>query len=185
METTQTKTRWFWPWQDEKEEAWLGEMSANGWHLRSVGLIGRYTFEQGEPRSYTYRLDYMLLNKDKRSEYLQIFRDAGWEYVSEMSNWQYWRKPAIAGETLEIFTDNESKIKKYQRLLLTMALMLFILVFLGRNMFAGGLAFKDVSSVITTIYFIGQLLYAILIPIYVVVVVKLAQRIRQLKKKAL
>jgi hypothetical protein len=185
MGTTQTKTKWFWPWQDEKEEAWLGEMSADGWHLKSVGLMGRYTFEQGEPRSYTYRLDYMLLNKDKRAEYLQIFRDAGWEYVSEMSNWQYWRKPVIAGETPEIFTDNESKIKKYQRLLLTMSLMLVFLVILGRNMFVGGLAFADVSSVITLIYFIGQLLYAIIIPIYVVVVVRLFLRINQLKKKAL
>ncbi|HLE51739.1 MAG TPA: hypothetical protein VI755_06730 [Anaerolineales bacterium] len=25
------KFRWFWPWQDENEEAWLKEMSQEGW----------------------------------------------------------------------------------------------------------------------------------------------------------
>ncbi len=102
-----------------------------------------------------------------------------------MSNWQYWRKPIVAGDTPEIFTDNDSKIKKYQRLLLFMAFMLVLLMFLGRNMFTGGLAFADVSSVIAAIYFIGQLLYAIIIPIYIVVVVKLILRINQLKRKTI
>lgn len=185
METTQTKTKWFWPWQDEKEEAWLEQMSADGWRLRSVGLMGRYAFDQDRPCRFTYRLDYMLLNKDKRSEYLQIYQDAGWEYIGEMSNWQYWRKPYVAGENNEIFTDNDSKIKKYQRLLLFMAFMLLLLFLLGRSLFTGSQAFADVSSVISTIYFIGQLLYAILIPIYIVVVVKLMIRINQLKKKTI
>jgi hypothetical protein len=185
METSLTKTRWFWPWQDEKEEAWLGEMSTEGWHLRSVALMGRYSFETGDARLYTYRLDYIMLNKDKRAEYLQIFQDAGWEYIGEMSNWQYWRKPAVAGETPEIFTDNDSKIKKYQRLLLYLAFMLILLVILGRSLFTGSQAFADVSSVITMIYFFGQLLYAILIPIYIVIVVKLILRINQLKKKVI
>jgi hypothetical protein len=185
METTQTKTKWFWPWQDEKEEAWLEALSAEGWHLSSVALMGRYTFNKGEARSYHYRLDYMLLNKGKRAEYLQIFQDSGWEHIGEMSNWQYWRKPVAPGETVEIFTDNESKIKKYQRILFFMIFILALMVFLSRSLFVDGPGFADVASLVNLIYFIARLLYAMIIPIYVVIVVKLILRINQLKKKAL
>jgi hypothetical protein len=182
MEHTLKKTRWFWPWQDEKEEAWLESMSAEGYHLRQVGLMGRYTFEQGSPRAYTYRLDYLLLDKNKRADYLQMFTDAGWEHIGEMSNWQYWRKANLDGEAEEIFSDNESKVKKYQRLLLFMGFMLALLLFLGRTMLSGLLSYDGTCSVIEAIYFIGGVLYAILIPVYVVVVVKLALRIRELKR---
>jgi hypothetical protein len=184
MENKQTKTKWFWPWQDEKEEAWLEQMSAGGWHLRSVGLIGRYTFVKGEPRQYTYRLDYMYTDKNKLTEYLQIFQDAGWEYVGEMSNWRYWRKLCTGGETPEIFTDNESKIKKYRRVLLYMAFFLFLMIFLGMNLYRSGNPYSGVL-IIDGIYFVGRLLYAIIIPIYIVVCVKLLARINQLKKKVI
>lgn len=30
------KVKWFWGWADEKEEAWLGEMAQQGWHLRRL-----------------------------------------------------------------------------------------------------------------------------------------------------
>ncbi len=115
--TTVKKFRWFWAWQDEKEESWLGEMAGRGYHLASVRLPGIYTFNVGEPRNIAYRLDYQPSFKKDRDEYLQIFRDAGWEHIGEMSAWQYFRKEAAPGETPEIFTDNESKISKYKRLL--------------------------------------------------------------------
>jgi hypothetical protein len=50
-------------------------------------------------------------------EYKQFFEDADWEHVGTMSGWQYWRKPAGAGGADEIYTDAESKIEKYRRLL--------------------------------------------------------------------
>jgi hypothetical protein len=179
------RTRWFWPWQDAKEEAWLESMSQDGWHLKSLALPCVYHFDRGEPLRYTYRLDYMLADKNKWPEYLQIFQDAGWEYIGEMSNWRYWRKQVAQGETAEIFTDTESKIKKYRRLLAFLAFMLILLVFLGRQMFVGGLD-GDLMAVplISAIYLVGRILYAVLIPVYIVVVVKLLQRINQLKKQA-
>ena len=30
------KTKWFWAWEDEKEEAWLSEMASEGLHLETV-----------------------------------------------------------------------------------------------------------------------------------------------------
>ena len=64
-----TKFRWFWAWQDETEERWLGEMSGRGFHLKSVGLPGIYTFQVSEPRPYTYRMDYQNFTKKDKNEY--------------------------------------------------------------------------------------------------------------------
>jgi hypothetical protein len=187
MDTSTIKrTRWFWPWQDEKEEAWLGEMSQIGWHLKSVRLPCVYTFTNGDPSHKIYRLDYMPVNKAKNQEYLQIFQDAGWEYVGEMSNWRYWSKLVITGETTEIFTDNESKIKKYQRMLAYMVFFLFLMIFLGMNMFINSPGIDpEYGLLINGIYMVGRILYAVIIPVYIVVVVKLLRRINQLKKKRL
>jgi hypothetical protein len=65
----------------------------------------------------------------EKDDYLQLFRDSGWEYVQEMAGWHYFRKPALPGDQMEIYTDAESKIEKYQRLLAflgILALPLFI-----------------------------------------------------------
>jgi len=116
-ENTIRKIKWFWPWQDEQEEAWLSSMSQKGWHLSSIGLPCIYGFRAGEPRDYVYRLDYQTFPKKDKQEYQQLFRDAGWEYVGEMSAWQYFRKEVKKEEPPEIFTDAESKIAKYRRIL--------------------------------------------------------------------
>jgi hypothetical protein len=184
--TTLKRTRWFLPWQDEKEETWLEEMSKTGWHLKSVQLPCVYSFEKGVPCRNVYRLDYMLMKKDKLDEYLQIFQDAGWDYVGEMSNWRYWRKRVVNGETPEIFTDNESKIRKYQRLLAIMGFFLVFLIFISMNMLINQpWGDFDNAPLINAIYLFGALCYAVIIPIYVVVVIKLIQRINRLKKKNL
>jgi hypothetical protein len=184
--TTNKRTRWFWPWQDEKEEGWLEKMSQEGWHLKSVGLPCVYLFSKGEPCHYTYRLDYMPADKAKWDEYRQIFVDAGWEYTGEMSNWRYWRKQVTAGETAEIFTDTESKIRKYRRMLGYMGFFLVLLVFLGTRIFFRPIWENwDDAPVASVIYMVGGILYAVVIPMYIVVVVQLLRRINQLKKRAL
>jgi len=75
---------WFWAWEDEKEEVWLKEMSQSGWHFKSVGFPSNYSFEDGEQKEYIYRLDYFV-NPKERANYLQIFKDGGWEHLGNMS----------------------------------------------------------------------------------------------------
>lgn len=110
--------KWFWAWQDEQEEAWLERMSREqGLHLASISPFGVYTFHVGAPRPMVYRLDYQYLKGQDQPSYLQLFQDAGWEHVGEMSNWHYFRRPEVAGQPREIFTDPESKAAKYRRLI--------------------------------------------------------------------
>jgi len=116
-ENTIRKIKWFWPWRDEQEEAWLRSMSQKGWHLSSVGLPCIYRFRAGEQMDYVYRLDYQTFPKKDKQEYQQLFRDAGWEYIGEISACQYFRKEVKEAEPLEIFTDVGSKIAKYKRIL--------------------------------------------------------------------
>jgi hypothetical protein len=109
------------PWQDEQEEAWLGSMSQKGWYLFSVGLPCIYRFRVGEAQDYVYRLDYQMHKKEDQQDYLHLFSDAGWEHVGQMSGWHYFQKEARQGETQEIFTDIESKVVKYKRILTYLA----------------------------------------------------------------
>ena len=111
------KFKWFWAWQDDDEEAWLREMSLQGWHLSSIGGPGLYIFALGEQRDYVYRLDYRHPARMEKDAYLQLFQDAGWEHLGSLSGWQYFRKIARAEEPLDIYTDVESKVEKYRRLL--------------------------------------------------------------------
>lgn len=106
----------FWAWQDDQEEAWLGEMAKSGMHLNVV-MPFVYTFSRGKPEEYVYRLDYKnTLDKDY-AEYQAIFRDSGWELVAVMSNWHYYRIRPENEMVPEIYNDNLSKSIKYQRLL--------------------------------------------------------------------
>jgi hypothetical protein len=131
METqTCWKFRWFWAWQDDREEEWLGSMSRGGWHLSEFGFPCVYHFRKGESKRYVYRLDFQTSKMKDREVYLQLFRDAGWEHVGSMSAWEYFRKEAQPGEEPEIFTDPESKIQKYQRVLRFLVIFFPILIVL-------------------------------------------------------
>ncbi len=123
--TEQIMFKLFWIWEDEKEENWLREMANQGWHLKKINLIGRYVFEAGAPQDMAYRLDWFPSRKEYGS-YLQLFRDAGWEHVLTYGSWQYFRKESVDGVAPEIFTDNASKIKKYQQIAILLAIFLVI-----------------------------------------------------------
>ena len=126
-------TKWFWAWQDEKEEAWLSTMASEGYHLETVTLPGRYKFRKGQPANITYRLDYQSLKAKDKDSYLQLFADTGWERVGEMGGWTYFRYEAANGEAPEIYSDLESKIGKYQRVLTFLAILLPMMVVMAPN----------------------------------------------------
>lgn len=125
-----TKTKWFWAWQDEKEEAWLSEMANQGLHLEDVPLPGNYKFRVGEPANYVYRLDYQSLKTKDKDSYYQLFADTGWEHIREMGGWVYFRYKVTNGESPEIYSDLDSKIGKYERVMLFLVILLPIIFLL-------------------------------------------------------
>ena len=172
-QTTLKKFRWFWAWQDEKEEAWLEEMSAQGWHLVSASIPGNYLFEKGEPHDFVYRLDFQYQSNQDREAYLQLFQDAGWELVGQMNTWYYFRKLRQPGETPEIFTDRESKIAKYQRVLGIMIIFFPIWIVLFTRIPIERYGFFSMLL---------GLLYLVLMLLFSYAVLNLIRRISQLKR---
>jgi len=175
--STQWKFRWFWPWQDDREEAWLGELSRKGWYLSGLRFPDLYRFVKGDPKKFVYRLDYQVSRMKDREAYLQLFRDAGWEHVGKMGSWEYFRKEQIDDAEPEIFTDPESKIRKYRQVLGNLVLLLAIVLLLCVSPAASRVN-SDLGS--------RLLLYLILalIAAFVAAISGVLHRIKQLQKLA-
>jgi len=117
---------------EEKTEAWLNRLAAEG--LNCVGadcLMHRYSFEQGEPGEYAYRI--VILEKSMRHadtvRYLAFLWENGIEYVAHGFRHFILRKK-VADGAFELYTDRESQIKINRTLMYsaiaTAALLLFI-----------------------------------------------------------
>ena len=164
--------KWFWAWQDEDEEDWLRKMSNEGWHLAGIGFPTIYSFESGEARDYVYRLDYRSHWRMDKEDYRQLYRDAGWEYVEEMAGWHYFRQQAQPGEELEIYTDAESKIEKYQRLLAFLGILILPLAISLINLQSRPYEWVEFLLVFIFLLFL----------LYVYAIVRIWMRIGQLKR---
>ena len=113
-----TKTEWkFFSIADwEKEEQYLRRQHQNGWKFTGVSFLMSYHFVRCEPEDVVYQLDYNpTANKQ---EYLQIFRDCGWEYLQDYAGYSYFRKPASAMQGEEaIFSDDASRLDMLRRII--------------------------------------------------------------------
>jgi hypothetical protein len=107
----------FFAWQHEKEEAWLNQMSAQGLLLVNVGVCA-YTFEEGTPGEYLYRLE--LLDKwpsgAEGIAYIRFLEETGIEHVASILRWAYFRRKASDGP-FELYSDNSSRIKHCWRII--------------------------------------------------------------------
>ncbi len=104
----------------EKEEAWLNEMSREGWALSGF-FLGFYTFEPCEPGAYSYQIDMPQMPKGfgmqhkAMREYIDFVESTGAECVCVWGFYAIFRKQASQGE-FRLYTDTESKIRQWQRI---------------------------------------------------------------------
>ena len=175
-DTLVTKFKWFWGWQDDKQEAWLEAMSKAGLQLENIRAFGRYIFEVDTTKNYAYRMDFdRTIGRD--SDYFRLIEEAGWEHVLQVLGWQYWRKETSEGKSAEIFTDNESKIKKYQRFLTSLFVPTSGSMFIVLALFARYPGRHPQWVVIMTLS-----LYAVWALFLTLNAVKVVQRINELKR---
>ncbi len=136
--------------EDSRQEAWLEAKARQGWHLVKPGILG-FRFEPGDPREARYRLDYQVQKGRDRSEYLALFKDAGWEFLGEVSNRYYFRARPEALSP-EIFTDAESRKDRIRRELRVVLLFTFITTFntlnLARSVLKGTPTYRTLDLIL-------------------------------------
>ena len=73
--------KWFWDWDFEKEEQWLNDMADKGLILTSVGMPGKYTFEECTPCEYTIRTEKLKnrISHPESKKYIQFIEETGAE----------------------------------------------------------------------------------------------------------
>lgn len=114
----------------EKEEQWVNDMEKSGWHLEKFGF-GRFVFKKGEPNTFVYRNEFIGgLSKKEKEEYFELLNDSGITVVHQCFTWIYMKR-AVAEGPLELYTDTNSKIAYYNRIL-----YIFLALFLA-NLCAG------------------------------------------------
>ena len=109
----------------EREAVFLGEMHSKGWKLRKVSysiLLAtvKYIFEKCQPERVSYQLDFYPMEKSERSSYLQLFKDCGWEHITDFNSFSYFRKAHSEIESaaeFEIYNDATSKLDMLYRIL--------------------------------------------------------------------
>ena len=122
----------------EREALYFREMHAKGWKLRKVSysillFAVKYTFEKCQPEQVSYQLDFYPMEKSERASYLQLFKDCGWEYITDFNGFSYFRKAHSEIESnaeFEIYNDAAGKLAMVKRIL-TRRMLPILLLFLA------------------------------------------------------
>lgn len=138
----------------EREALYFREMHAKGWKLRKVSysillFAVKYTFEKCHPEQVSYQLDFYPMEKSERASYLQLFKDCGWEHITDFNSFSYFRKAHSEIESnaeFEIYNDAAGKLAMVKRIL-TRRMFPILLLFLAllpvfSKFVAGGSSFS-------------------------------------------
>ena len=109
----------------EREALYFREMHAKGWKLRKVSysillFAVKYTFEKCHSEQVSYQLDFYPMEKSERASYLQLFKDCGWEHITDFNSFSYFRKAYSEIESnaeFEIYNDAAGKLAMVNRIL--------------------------------------------------------------------
>ena len=109
----------------EREALYFREMHAKGWKLRKVSysillFAVKYTFEKCQPEQVSYQLDFYPMEKSERTSYWQLFKDCGWEHITDFNSFSYFRKAHSEIESdaeFEIYNDATGKLAMVNRIL--------------------------------------------------------------------
>lgn len=109
----------------DREALYLRKMHAEGWKLKEVTYSNlvvavKYTFEKCQPEQVSYQLDFYPMRKSDRASYLQLFKDCGWEHITDFNSFSYFRKAHSEIESdaeFEIYNDAAGKLAMVNRIL--------------------------------------------------------------------
>ncbi|HET2014300.1 TPA: DUF2812 domain-containing protein [Streptococcus pneumoniae] len=157
----------------DREDLYLSKMHAEGWKLKEVTYSNlvvavKYTFEQCQPKQVSYQLDFYPMKKLERASYLQLFKDCGWEHITDFNGFSYFRKLHSGIESdaeFEIYNDAAGKLAMVKRIL-TRRMFPILLLFLAllpvfSKFVAGGSSFSWEMFLIFIIDWVLLIVFAI------------------------
>ena len=120
----------------DREALYLRKMHAEGWKLKEVTYSNlvvavKYTFEKCQPEQVSYQLDFYPMKKSERASYLQLFKDCGWEHITDFNGFSYFRKLHSGIESdaeFEIYNDAAGKLAMVKKIL-TMRMLPILFLF--------------------------------------------------------
>ena len=109
----------------DREALYLRKMHSEGWKLKEVThsnlvVAVKYTFAKCQPEQVSYQLDFYPMEKSERASYLQLFKDCGWEHITDFNSFSYFRKAHSEIESnaeFEIYNDAAGKLAMVNRIL--------------------------------------------------------------------
>ena len=157
----------------DREALYLRKMHAKGWKLKEVTYSNlvvavKYTFEKCQPEQVSYQLDFYPMKKSERASYLQLFKDCGWEHITDFNSFSYFRKAHSEIESdaeFEIYNDAAGKLAMVKRIL-TRRMLPILLLFLAllpvfSKFVSGGSSFSWVVFLIFIIDWVLLIVFAI------------------------
>ena len=119
----------------DREALYLRKMHAEGWKLKEVSYSNlvvavKYTFEKCQAEQMSYQLDFYPMKKSERASYLQLFKDCGWEHITNFNGFSYFRKAHSEIESdaeFEIYNDMAGKLDMVKRILIMRMLPILLL----------------------------------------------------------
>jgi hypothetical protein len=133
-------------------ENWLEKMAAEGWqinHFRQWNSI-YLTFQKGAPKKYRFVYDPQV---SPRKDYLQTYKDFGWEYLGRMASAHFWRME-YQDKRPEAFSDAAGVVDRTRRSVRAASVAFLILISLEvlyavmLTIFAGSLSASDKKQLI-------------------------------------
>lgn len=161
----------------EREALYFREMHAKGWKLRKVSysillFAVKYTFEKCQSEQVSYQLDFYPMEKSERSSYLQLFKDCGWEHITDFNGFSYFRKAHSEIESdaeFEIYNDTAGKLAVVKRILimrmlpvlffLSMLIPLFLKLLSERDVFSGLVFLLTIIDCVLLLALVVQISY--------------------------
>ena len=161
----------------DREAFYLREMHAQGWKLRKVSysillFAVKYTFEKCQPEQVSYQLDFYPMKKSERASYLQLFKDCGWEHITNFNGFSYFRKAHSEIESdaeFEIYNDATGKLDMLNRILrlrlfpvlffLSMLIPLFLKLLNERDVFSGLVFLLTIIDCVLLLALVVQISY--------------------------
>ena len=173
----------------EKEEEWLNKMVAEGLAMTHY-TFGRYTFEECAPGEYNYRIELLgrgVTNSDN-VEYIRFMEDNGVEHVDCYANWVYFRKKTTEDSfTFNIYTDLESRIAHYQRIIRLFLLLVVLFIVSLVSQVSVVFSFVESGFQVTTIHVANfatlsaTIVLAVLLPGRILP--RLAKKVKMMKRE--